>query len=110
MTRKWHQPYHAFRRGLDGSDMPFFKGFAHGSASVELFEPSGADTQQPHRQDEVYIVRAGRSGLVKDGDRVEVAAGDVLFVEAGLDHRFVDFSDDFSTWVVFWGPDGGETD
>ena len=23
-------------------------------------------------------------------------------------HRFVDFSDDFGTWVVFWGPEGGE--
>ena len=32
----------------------------------------------------------------------------MLFVEAGVDHRFVDFSDDFETWVIFWGPDGGE--
>ena len=30
-------------------------------------------------------------------------------VAAGAVHRFVDFSDDFQTWVVFWGPEGGET-
>lgn len=110
MTSNWHIPFTDFRRALDDAAAPFFRGFAHGSASVELFEPEGTDTQQPHAQDELYIVRAGTSGFVKDGKRVEVAGGDVLFVEAGLDHRFVDFSDDFSTWVIFWGPDGGETD
>jgi len=32
----------------------------------------------------------------------------VIFVEAGVEHRFEDFTDDFETWVVFWGPQGGE--
>jgi hypothetical protein len=32
----------------------------------------------------------------------------MLFVPAGVEHRFEDFSDDFAVWVVFWGPDGGE--
>ena len=36
------------------------------------------------------------------------ASGDVFFVAAGQDHRFTDFSHDFATWVVFWGPQGGE--
>ena len=35
-------------------------------------------------------------------------AGDLLFVPAGVVHRFEDFSDDFSTWVIFYGPEGGE--
>jgi hypothetical protein len=30
------------------------------------------------------------------------------FVAAGVPHRFESFSDDFATWVVFWGPRGGE--
>jgi len=34
--------------------------------------------------------------------------GDVLFVAAGVEHRFLNISDDFSAWVVFWGPKGGE--
>jgi hypothetical protein len=32
----------------------------------------------------------------------------VVFVAAGEHHRFVNFSGDFSTWVVFYGPEGGE--
>jgi hypothetical protein len=32
-----------------------------------------------------------------------------LFAPAGLVHRFEEFSDDFATWVVFWGPKGGES-
>ena len=34
--------------------------------------------------------------------------GEVLFVAAGVEHRFENFSDDFSTWVLFHGPEGGE--
>tara|TARA_R110002073_G_scaffold49320_2_gene131727 strand:- start:169 stop:279 length:111 start_codon:yes stop_codon:yes gene_type:complete len=33
----------------------------------------------------------------------------MIFVEAGAEHRFENFSEDFSTWVVFWGAEGGET-
>jgi hypothetical protein len=32
----------------------------------------------------------------------------VFFVPAGVAHRFERFSPDFATWVVFWGPHGGE--
>ena len=34
--------------------------------------------------------------------------GDVLFVPAGVVHRFEDFSDELVVWVVFYGPEGGE--
>jgi hypothetical protein len=35
---------------------------------------------------------------------VTCGPGDVLFVAAHEEHRFVDFSDDFKVWVVFYGP------
>ncbi len=35
--------------------------------------------------------------------------GDVLFVPAKVAHRFEDFSNGFATWVMFYGPSGGET-
>jgi len=35
---------------------------------------------------------------------------DMLFVPAGLEHRFVDFTDDLAVWVVFYGPEGGESE
>jgi mannose-6-phosphate isomerase-like protein (cupin superfamily) len=45
-----------------------------------------------------------------DGVRRPVEPGEVLFVPAGIEHRFEDFSDDFATWVFFYGPEGGESD
>lgn len=87
---------------------PFATALAHGTLTVELFAPQLEDRQQPHVQDELYLVHAGTSGFVRGGERVQVGAGDAVFVPAGMPHRFVDFSDDFVTWVVFWGPDGGE--
>jgi quercetin dioxygenase-like cupin family protein len=43
-----------------------------------------------------------------DGTEHEFAPGDAFFVPAGVPHRFTRFSEGFATWVVFWGPDGGE--
>ena len=34
--------------------------------------------------------------------------GDVLFVAAGVEHAFENFSDDLYVWVMFYGPPGGE--
>ncbi|MFZ2503703.1 MAG: cupin domain-containing protein [Nocardioides sp.] len=80
----------------------------HGSMSVELYAPQGRDLQEPHAQDELYIVATGSAAL-RIGETIEpLAAGSVAFVRAGEDHRFEEFSADFSTWVVFWGPPGGE--
>lgn len=91
---------------------PFIRALAHGSMSVELFAPSTSqldqDIQQPHTLDELYVVQRGRSGFWLNGERCEVQSGDVLFVPAGAHHRFEDFSQDFVTWVVFYGPQGGE--
>jgi len=86
----------------------FTLGFAHGSMSVELYAPVGSDPQTPHEQDEIYIVHSGTSVFVMDGERHRVGAGTAFFVPAGIEHRFVEFSADFATWVVFWGPKGGE--
>lgn len=62
----------------------------------------------PHEQDEVYAVIRGRGVLFHDGKRDSFAAGDLLFVAAGTAHRFEDFTDDLTVWVVFYGPHGGE--
>jgi mannose-6-phosphate isomerase-like protein (cupin superfamily) len=80
----------------------------HGSMSVEYFAPKEKDTQMPHRQDELYIIISGHSRFIRDSETVDCKTGDVLFVPAGMEHRFFDFSDDFATWVIFYGPDGGE--
>ena len=76
--------------------------------SVELYAPRGVDPQTPHAQDELYIIHAGVATLVCEGEHSHCAAGTVHFVPAGADHHFESFSEDFATWVVFWGPAGGE--
>lgn len=86
----------------------FAEAFANGSMSVELYVPVGADPQQPHDRDEVYFVMSGSGDFVLAGERCRFGAGDALFVPAGASHRFENFSADFSTWVVFYGPAGGE--
>jgi mannose-6-phosphate isomerase-like protein (cupin superfamily) len=90
------------------SQLRFATLLQRGSMSVELYAPQGSDAQTPHHQDELYVVISG-SGVFVNGDaRHPFGPGDVLFVPAGVEHRFEDFSADFQTWVIFYGPDGGE--
>jgi mannose-6-phosphate isomerase-like protein (cupin superfamily) len=80
----------------------------HGSMSIELYAPKGHDPQKPHAQDELYVVLSGSGMFFKAGERHPFGPGDMIFVEAGLEHRFENFGDDFATWVIFYGPKGGE--
>lgn len=77
--------------------------FAQGSTSVILFTPRGKDYQTSHRQDELYIVLEGRGVLLVEETRYPFETGDVLFVPANKVHRFEEFSQDLTTWAVFWG-------
>ena len=81
----------------------------HGTMSVGVFAPKGKDFQGPHPQDEIYLVVSGNSEMIIEGRRTTCQIGDAVFVPANALHRFENFSDDFVTWVVFWGPEGGET-
>jgi mannose-6-phosphate isomerase-like protein (cupin superfamily) len=81
----------------------------HGSMELRYYAPRGADLQTPHDRDELYVVASGRGTFFVGGQRVPFGSGDVLFVAAKVEHRFESFSDDFATWVVFYGPRGGET-
>ncbi len=88
--------------------VPFVTAMAHGTMSVEAFALNETDRQTPHDQDELYFVQHGSGTLTIDGVAHPCKAGDALFVRAGQDHRFTNCTKDFATWVVFWGPKGGE--
>jgi uncharacterized RmlC-like cupin family protein len=45
---------------------------------------------------------------MREEEKISCMSGDVLFVRAGVKHKFENFSDDFATWVIFYGPEGGE--
>jgi len=93
---------------LQASGKEFVEFFSHGSLVVELYKPDKVDKQTPHTRDEVYIIASGTGRFFNAGTYVDFSPGDFLFVPAGAEHRFEEFTDDFSTWVIFYGPEGGE--
>ena len=94
------------KRALDTK--PYEVAMRHGSMHVGLYVPRDRDPQQPHEQDEVYVVMRGQGMFLCGDSERPFNKGDVMFVPAGMVHRFVDFTDDFTAWVVFYGPGGGE--
>lgn len=102
---------------------------SHGSMELRWYAPQllsadGADPQQPHDRDELYVIVSGAAVFVRAEDRapfgddttlpimgeerVSVQPGDALFVPAGATHRFEAASADFGAWMIFYGPEGGE--
>jgi len=80
----------------------------HGTLELGYYRPLVEDDQEPHEQDEIYIVHTGSGKFLRGDECFAFAPGDALFVPAGVEHRFVDFTKDFGAWVVFYGPEGGE--
>ncbi len=65
----------------------------------------GSDTQQPHTEDEIYVVMAGRARIVADSGSAEVGPGAVIYVPAGEAHRFTDIVEDLAVLVLFAPPE-----
>lgn len=106
----WHVPLAGIMDELARlpADARFTYPIRHGTMRAGVYAPPGEDDQTPHAQDELYIVISGSAEFVKNGERISVGPQDLMFVEAGAVHRFEGLSADFATWVVFWGPAGGE--
>ena len=49
------------------------------------------DRQQPHEDDEVYVVLEGNGMLEIEDERVELREGHAVFVPAGAEHQFVGY-------------------
>ena len=71
---------------------------------IRHYAPKGEDRQTPHDRDEFYFVISGTGIYQRSSEQVAFGPGDMLFAAAGDDHRFIDFSADFATWVLFYGP------
>lgn len=76
----------------------------HESAGLELgvyvLVAPEPDRQQPHEDDEVYVVLEGTGVLQVEGNDVRVQEGSAVFVEAGADHRFTAY-EHLSVLVIF---------
>ena len=99
----------ALKQLMEQSEFPFTVMMKNGTMTIEYFAPKEVDTQTQHKQDEIYIVITGHSTFYRNGERISCKKNDVLFVPAGMDHHFENFSNDFAVWVIFYGPEGGET-
>jgi quercetin dioxygenase-like cupin family protein len=61
----------------------------------------GRDDQEPHTEDEIYLVTAGRAVLESGGSTAAVGPGSVIYVPAGEVHRFTGITEDLAVVVVF---------
>ncbi len=98
----------AFTEPSAGSDTHWVEHLRVAALSLGTYSirGGGVDTQEPHGEDEVYVVVAGRGHFEAAGQRLPVAPGTVLFVPAGEQHRFVDVTEDLAVVVVFAPPEG----
>src|SRR6185312_8527965 len=76
------------------------------SLGMAVWPAGGVDTQSPHDEDEVYVVMAGRGVIHVAGDDRPVKPGSVVYVGAGVVHRFHSVAEDLHV-LVFWAPPYG---
>ena len=81
--------------------------FEHGSLLLEIYASASHDPQSPHTRDEIYVV-------------MQAAANSSTATPSQLRPRrfslrarrsrapLVNFTDDFATWLYFYGPEAAE--
>jgi mannose-6-phosphate isomerase-like protein (cupin superfamily) len=73
------------------------------SGGLYVLEAGAIDPQSPHTEDELYVVMSGRAKVSGDGEVHAIRAGSVIFVGAGVEHRFHDIEERLVLLVMF-GP------
>ncbi len=73
------------------------------SVGLAIWPHGGVDRQRPHDEDEVYYVIEGRGAISVGGAERRVGPGSLVFVAAGVEHRFHDIEEDLRI-LVFWAP------
>ena len=90
------------------TEEPYLEFLRVPSLSVGLYalRAGAADPQEPHTEDEVYHVVGGRARIRVGAEDRAVEAGTVVFVEAGVEHRFYAIEEDLKV-LVFFAPAEG---
>ena len=71
------------------------------SAGLYVLPAGQPDPQQPHAEDEVYYVVSGQGMIMVDGQDQPVQAGSIVYVTAGVEHRFHSITEDLQILVFF---------
>ncbi len=73
------------------------------SLGLYTLPAGGVDGQQPHTEPEVYYVVSGAATATVGTEDTPVGPGSIVFVEAGVSHRFHAITADL-TLLVFFAP------
>ena len=73
------------------------------SGGPYVLEAGATDPQSPHTEDELYVVMSGRAKVLVGGEVRPIREGSVIFVGAGVEHRFHDIEERLVLLVMF-GP------
>ncbi|GAA3488381.1 MULTISPECIES: cupin domain-containing protein [Streptomyces] len=95
----------AERAANDGAYLQFLKE-RNMSAGLYALDAGATDPQQPHNEDEIYFVVSGRAAVTVGMETTQVARGSVVYVPAGVAHKFHHISEDLRVLVVFSPPEG----
>jgi len=90
-------------RDADGHGYVDFLASDKLSVGLAIWKAGSIDRQQPHKEDEVYYVVSGRGAIRVAGEDRAVRQGSLVFVAAGVEHRFHDIEEDLRV-LVFWAP------
>jgi mannose-6-phosphate isomerase-like protein (cupin superfamily) len=90
------------------SGQPYLEFVRRPALSVGLYvlAEGAVDAQQPHGEDEVYHVVAGRGRITVAEETRAVGPGSVVYVGATVAHRFHDIEEALRILVFFAPPEG----
>lgn len=71
------------------------------SIGIYQLKAGEPDPQQPHNEDEVYYVVAGRGRVQVGDENQEVGVGSIVYVPARLPHHFYEITEDLNILVFF---------
>lgn len=66
-----------------------------------VLKAKSIDSQPVHDEDEVYYVTSGKAKIVAGDSTFDAIKGSVIFVKAGVEHKFVEIEEDLSALVIF---------
>jgi mannose-6-phosphate isomerase-like protein (cupin superfamily) len=79
------------------------------SVGLYVLAAGQPDLQQPHTEDEIYYVVAGR-GRITVGDEIrDIRPGSIVFVGTSVPHHFHDIAEDLTLLVAFGPAEGSRT-
>jgi mannose-6-phosphate isomerase-like protein (cupin superfamily) len=89
------------QRGQRGTPYLEFLRVTAMSAGLYVLPAGAVDPQRPHNEDEMYYVVRGQARMRLGPEDQAVGDGSVIFVQAGVEHRFHDITQELVVLVCF---------